>query len=757
MKKSALPLLSLFIIFSICAFWTIFSQVPFNRFQKKNSFLGPDGAISFLEEKTINSRFDARGPIEAPVKVCYVDIDTYAISKIGNMPWNREYYALALDALFEHGEIKAAGMDFVFSNAGLPDVGRDEMEVGSAKLGKCIYKNKNIVLASTYGTTNRPLGTETGLPFVFDKKRPDQQVGPPELPAYSILGPFGHVGLIDTVGNDVRFVPFFAKTNTPFEHTYFPISLKLALLYLGLDESALEIGRDAIMIRKTDGSVATRIPLLFGQLVEPNWFSAWDGPGTFHSSIYYVLACAQMLDEGTEEEKIAAKKFFEGFRDSVVLIGPVDPLLKDISPMPLSGSEPVPRVSLHGNLLKTILSGRTIQRPPVWLNVSIIFALGLLASSFSLLPAHYSRVSKITGTVVVTSYIFGAYWIFSHYDVIVPLVAPVGAALTCAFTGALLDLSRLSQQKRRIKGMFGTYLSPNLVDKMIESGEEPKLGGIDAEITAFFSDVQGFSAFSEILTPQQLVGLMNEYLSGMTDILMENGCYVDKYIGDAIVGIFNAPVPLEKHALKACIVTQLLQKRLAELRQKWASEGDKWPPIVSRMQMRIGMNSGFATVGNMGSSRRFSYTMMGDTVNLAARCESGSKSYGAYTMITGETMRSAAKEGDDCVFRFLDNIIVKGRKEPAEMYEVVCLRSDLTDETNRCLDIYAKGIVHYLAQRWDEALAAFQESANLEPNRPEKNLDSPSTPSLVMLERTHSLKANPPEANWDGVFKMQSK
>jgi adenylate cyclase len=305
--------------------------------------------------------------------------------------------------------------------------------------------------------------------------------------------------------------------------------------------------------------------------------------------------------------------------------------------------------------------------------------------------------------------------------------------------------------------MFGTYLSPNLVDKMIESGEEPKLGGIDAEITAFFSDVQGFSAFSEILTPQQLVGLMNEYLSGMTDILMENGCYVDKYIGDAIVGIFNAPVPLEKHALKACIVTQLLQKRLAELRQKWASEGDKWPPIVSRMQMRIGMNTGFATVGNMGSSRRFSYTMMGDTVNLAARCESGSKSYGAYTMITGETMRSAAKEGDDCVFRFLDNIIVKGRKEPAEMYEVVCLSSDLTDETNRCLDIYAQGIVHYLAQRWDEALAAFQESANLEPNRPEKNPDSPSTPSLVMLERTRSLKANPPEANWDGVFKMQSK
>jgi len=755
-KKRTLPLLSVALIFLICGLWVILSQIPFNYFKKKDNFLGPDGAAAFLEQKTIDARFDFRGPIQAPVKVCYVDVDTYAISKLGNFPWNREYFALALTALFDHGQIRAAGMDFVFSNAGLPDVGRDEMEVGSARLGKCIYKYKNVVLATTYGTTNRPFGLDTTFPLLFDKKSPDHQVGPPELPAYSVLGPNGHVGLIDTIGNDVRFVPFFAKATIP-AHTYLPMSLKLALLYLGLEETAVDIKNDVISIRKPDGSIAASLPLFLNQLAEPNWFTAWEGKGDFHASIFNVIAYGQMLGDGTEEQKVVAKKFFEQFRDSVVLIGPVDPLLKDLSPMPLSGSGPVPRVSIHGNLLKTILSGKSIHRPPVWLNIAIIFALGFVASSFSFLPANYSSYSKVTGAVTVSSYILGAFWIFSTQDVILPLVAPVGAALTCAFTGALLDLTRMKQQKRRLQGMFGTYLSPNLVNKMIESGEEPTLGGIDAEITAFFSDVQGFSAFSEILTPQQLVGLMNEYLSGMTDILMESGCYVDKYIGDAIVGIFNAPVHLEKHALQACIVTQLLHKRLAELRSKWASEGNKWPPIVSRMQMRIGMNTGFATVGNMGSSRRFSYTMMGDTVNLAARCESGSKSYGAYTMITGETMRAAAKEGDECVFRFLDNIIVKGRKEPAEMYEVVCLRSDLTEEISHCLDVYAQGIQHYLAQRWDEATTAFQESAKMEPNRPDKNPDSPSTPSLVMLERTLSLKVNPPSADWDGVFKMQSK
>ena len=340
---------------------------------------------------------------------------------------------------------------------------------------------------------------------------------------------------------------------------------------------------------------------------------------------------------------------------------------------------------------------------------------------------------------------------------IIPLVAPLGSAFSCTFAGALIHLSNERKQKRRITGMFGTYLSPSLVEKMLSSGEEPKLGGIDAEITAFFSDVQGFSGFSELLTPQQLVALMNEYLTAMTDILMEEGCYVDKYIGDAIVGIFNSPVELEKHAYKACVTTQLLHARLLELRAKWAGEGDKWPPFVSRMQVRIGLNTGHATVGNMGSEKRFNYTMMGDSVNLAARCESGAKSYGVYTMVTGETKRAAEAAGDECVFRFLDKIIVKGRSEPAEMYEVVCLRQQLDDATARCLATYAQGIEHYRAQRWDAALECFTEAATLEPNRPERNPDSPSTPSLVMLERIHQLMAAPPPADWDGVFVMRSK
>lgn len=747
--------LSILLLLGICVAWTLLSQVSILRLPHTERFLGPDGMLAFFEDETIDARFQVRGAIEGPVRICYVDVDTESISRLGNFPWNRETFALALNALFQHGGIEAAGMDFVFSAAGIPALGREEAERGSKALGKAIHKAKNVVLAATYGTPNRPLGNISSFPFVFEKNYGKSEVGPPELPAFPVVGPtWGHIGLIDTIGDDVRYVPFFAKTEI---HTYYPVSLQLALLHWGLDSSAITHDGDRLTVRRADGSMAARIPLLMGQLVETNWFSAWKSSGTHHASIIDVLIFGQAAESGTEEEKKLAAAFFEPFRGSTVLIGPVDPLLKDLSVMPLSGPHPVPRVSVHGNLLQTIVSGRFIDRLPVWANTLLIFALGLVAASFCLVPGRLAGVAKALGALSVGAYVAAAFLLFARHDILLPMVAPLGAAITCTFVGALIQLGSEQSQKRRIKGMFGTYLSHSLVEKMIESGEEPQLGGIDAEITAFFSDVQGFSSFSEQLAPQQLVSLMNEYLTAMTDILIEEGCYVDKYIGDAIVAIFNTPVPLENHALRACVATHLLQARLAELRQKWASEGNKWPPFVSHMRMRIGLNTGFATVGNMGSTRRFNYTMMGDTVNLAARCESGSKSYGVYSMVTGETRRAAEAAGDECVFRFLDQIVVKGRRQPAEMHEIVCLRRELTAETTLCLEHYAAGMGHYLARRWNEAATAFEKSAATEPNRSELNPDAHATPSLVMLERVGRLRENPPGPDWDGVYAMQTK
>lgn len=738
-----------------CAVWALLSQLTMLHIPGYERFLGPDGFVSFLEEKTRSARFALRGGMPAPVKVCYVDVDSLSIGKLGNFPWNRALHGMVIDALFQHGGIKAAGMDFVFSDDGSATSGTGEIDDGTKRFALAVRRHKNVVLAATYASQNRPLGDVSYFPFVFEAGHGQSQIGPPELPAYPIIGPgWGHAGLIDAVGDGVAFLPFFAKAD---HHTYYPLALQLALLYWELDSSAVEIGKNTLTVRGRHGAEMARMPLVMSQLVEPNWFSAWMADGNSHASFVEVLAYAQALEKGSAEQQVEAAAFFEKFRDAIVLIGPVDPLLKDMSVMPLSGAQPVPRVSVHGNLLQTIVSGKFLHRSPVWVNLLLIFSLGFVAASFSIVRPRFSLQAKVLGAFLVGIYIAGAFYVFDVAGILIPLAAPVLSAGSCVFVGALIQVSREKRQKNRIKGMFGSYLSPALVNEMIESGKDPHLGGVDAEITAFFSDVQSFSAFSEILTPQQLVALMNEYLTAMTDILMGSGCYVDKYIGDAIVGIFNAPAPLQNHALQACIATQLLHKRLIQLREKWATEGDKWPPIVSSMQMRIGLNSGCATVGNMGSEKRFNYTMMGDTVNLAARCESGSKSYGAYTMVTGETMRAAVAAGGECVFRYLDKIIVKGRRDPVEIHEIVCLAADLSHETSRCLEIYAKGMQLYMAREWVAAMACFHESAALETNRPEKNPDSPTTPSNVMLSRCQVLKESPPLPDWDGVFKMTTK
>jgi adenylate cyclase len=308
--------------------------------------------------------------------------------------------------------------------------------------------------------------------------------------------------------------------------------------------------------------------------------------------------------------------------------------------------------------------------------------------------------------------------------------------------------------------MFGTYLAPALVAKMVDSGEDPQLGGVEEHITAYFSDIQSFSSFSENLTPPRLVSLMNEYLTACTDIVQAEGGTLDKYIGDAVVAIYGAPLALPDHPLKACVAALRVQKRCAELREKWSHEPQKnWPEIVLRLRTRIGLNSGPAVVGNMGSSSRFSYTMMGDTVNLAARMESGAKAWGVYTMCA-DPARIACESADASrrvVFRALGRIVVKGRSAPVPIHELVGLREDLDDRTLEAIARFESGLQKYYAQDWEAARASFEASAILEPNRPELHPGIVSNPSLVYLRLVEELRAQPLGRDWNGVYVMREK
>ncbi len=437
----------------------------------------------------------------------------------------------------------------------------------------------------------------------------------------------------------------------------------------------------------------------------------------------------------------------EVFKDKIVIVGSTMPVLQDFHPTPFSTADfPRPGFEIHAHALQTILDGNYITKQKD--NFRVFFMI-LVAFFIVLFNRRFGAGWGFTLTIILMA---GYYGLAIQMFLTAQTFINVSGILITAFFSQISTVGyeyvNEQQEKRRIKGMFSSYVSPTLVDQMIESGEEPKLGGEDTYMTAFFSDIVSFSTFSEKLEPKQLVALINEYLTAMTDILNDQGGTLDKFIGDAIVAFFGAPVPINDHALRACIASQLMEKKLAELRTKWKTDGN-WPDIVHHMQHRMGMNTGEMVTGNMGSERRFNYTMMGDNVNLAARCESGAKAYNVFTMVTESTKEEAENFGDDCLFRKLDTIVVKGRTKPVTMFEIAALRVDASQQLFDCVGLYELGMEAYYKQQWDTAIEHFNKALVLEAN--------PKNPSQIFIERCALMKANPPGENWNGVFIMTSK
>jgi class 3 adenylate cyclase/CHASE2 domain-containing sensor protein len=458
-----------------------------------------------------------------------------------------------------------------------------------------------------------------------------------------------------------------------------------------------------------------------------------------------------------KEDYDRAEQFFSHFKNAIVLIGPVDPTFQDLAPTPFD-SAPVPKVGVHGNLVKTMLSGQYIKRLGQNWEMAGIFGFGMLMILTGFYNGPYSLVLKPALGIMLTGvYIFVGLYVFQTSNLVIPIAAPALSALSTNFFSLIAIVIIEFKAKARIKDIFGSYVSPELVEEMVESGKEPSLGGEEQQITAYFSDVQSFSTFSELLSPTSLVDLMNEYLTAMTNILHEERGTLDKYIGDAIVAMYGAPIPMSDHAYQGVKTAVRMQIEQAELRKKWKAEGDKWPEIVSNMQTRIGLNSGTATVGNMGALNRFNYTMMGDMVNLAARSESGAKAYGAYTMITEDTKRAAEEQGSGIAYRYLDKIVVKGRTRPVEIYEVVGFNDLIGQEALDCLELFQQGIDNYLKQEWDKAEALFERAKKLEPNKPGITPGVKDNPSMILIDRVRAMRDNPPREDWDGVYIMKSK
>ena len=332
---------------------------------------------------------------------------------------------------------------------------------------------------------------------------------------------------------------------------------------------------------------------------------------------------------------------------------------------------------------------------------------------------------------------------------VLPMVAPiVGIGITYV-SNILYRVLNEQKDKKFLKDTFGAYISPELIDQMYEEKQEPKLGGNTGYHTAFFSDIQSFSAFSEVMEPEAMVKLMNEYLTEMTNILLDHQGTLDKYIGDSIVAFYGAPVTVEEHELLACKTALAMEKKIVELREKWSHEDDK-PDLVHHLRHRVGLNSGPMVTGNMGSEMRMNYTMMGDTVNVAARLESSAKLYGVYIQVAENTYK---KVKDEFEWRTLDYVRVKGKKVPVHVYELLSEKGQLDDDTAKMLTIFHEGLELYNAQKWNDALKKFEESATLEDEFPTR----PTTPSKVYIFRCNHFIENLPEKDWDGVWTLTTK
>ena len=241
-------------------------------------------------------------------------------------------------------------------------------------------------------------------------------------------------------------------------------------------------------------------------------------------------------------------------------------------------------------------------------------------------------------------------------------------------------------------------------------------------------------------------------------ILVKDRGTLDKYIGDAIVAIFGAPLPIDDHAQRACLVALKMQNHLRDLRHKWHEEGDKWPKLVQKMHMRIGINTGNMVVGNMGSAMRMNYTMMGDTVNLAARLESASKQYGVYIQVADVTLQNL-QEGS-ILSRPLDLVVVMGKTEPVLCHELLALREDVTPDLVELVRLWNEARTAYIAMNWDKAIELFEQCLPLEPFHPDKDPGSKTSPSHVFIKRCQAYREQPPVPageTWNGVYVATSK
>jgi adenylate cyclase len=396
----------------------------------------------------------------------------------------------------------------------------------------------------------------------------------------------------------------------------------------------------------------------------------------------------------------------------------------------------LPGYVIHATALDNLLHGEALQRLTWPRRTAALLLLGALGGA--LLGALRSlRDGTLAVLGLLALYVGAALWLFAARGVWIELV-PAGLAIALAHVGVTgYGYLTEGRERRFLRSAFARYVSPEVVEQLVRHPGQLALGGETRELTVMFADVAGFTSLSEGRAPREIVELMNECFTALTEVIQGHGGTVDKFIGDAVMAFWNAPVEQLDHAARACRATVDLLAALDRLNVGWAARG---LPAIS---MRVGLATGPALVGNVGSTTKFNYTVMGDTVNLASRLEGAAKVYGTLSLLADSTVAAAAGA---VALRELDRLTVKGRSEPVGVYEVVA--GAATPARAEARRRYAVGLGAYRARRFDEAREHFAAALKADPD---------DGPSREMSPRCDEYIVTPPPADWRGEHVLHSK
>ncbi|HYT85847.1 MAG TPA: adenylate/guanylate cyclase domain-containing protein [Burkholderiales bacterium] len=726
------------------------------------------GFIAQLDNIIYDYRLRLTMPATVDDRIVILDIDERSIDPraLGHWPWGRDKITALLQKLFDKYGVLLVGIDVIFAepdtSSGLPvleRLARTKLKAVPSFQAALNELRSQLDYDAIFAKFIRGRPVVLGYYFSSEEKATESGALPePVLPAGTFAGRAiafttwkgyggvlpefqasaantGHTNpLVDPDGVSRR-VPMLEEFKGGY---YEALSLAVVRLYVGMQEAARSNSKIVTLPKVIPGFPPERFItkgysglewLEVGPLripVDENVSALVPYRGAKGSFPYISLADVWL--DNVPAEKLKGK---------IALIGTTAQGLFDLRSTPVA--EVYPGVEIHANLIAGMLDGKLKQKPPYMLGAEVVLlVIGgvVLSLLIPMLAPLWATVAAVIGMALITLINLG---VWSYAGSVLPLAASILMTATLYTVNMAYGYFVEARSKRQFTELFGQYVPPELVDKMAEDPEKYNMEPRNAELTILFSDVRGFTGISEALSPEHLREYINEYLTEMSTIIRSKyKGTLDKYMGDAIMAFWGAPVEDPDHARNGVLAALEMQRECAALNQKFASRG--WPPL----KIGIGVNSGGVRVGDMGSQVRRAYTVMGDPVNVASRLEARTKHYGVGILV-GEATKAAV---GDVVFREVDRIKVKGKDDAVTVYEPVGLEVEVDRKARDELKLWNQTLKSYRAQHWDGVEVNL---LNLQ------RMNSGCSLYELYAREVTNKRRNPPPADWNGVTVFDEK